>query len=206
MRPGALLTIAVRRSLAMWALPVLLVLSWLNISEVGADVFFEWRAAAASASSVMVLTLPLIAAVAAADSLAYRRRNADALIAGTKGQPWFHVLRALAVWIWFLLGHFIALGVHWLLAVRAHGNVAPFDPWVALSSTFVLLAGAFLGTTIGWLYPRFITPPALAIAFYALPAYSGILSARHVLMYSGSVEFPSGGDVHRRRAQGVHVF
>lgn len=185
------LRIAVRRSLAAWMFPVLLVLSGLNISEVGSGVFSEWRAAVASASTVMVLTLPLIAATAAADSLRYRRSGGESLVRGTRAQPWFHALRALAVWLWFLAAHLVALGVHWVLAVRAHGHVGLFDPWIALSSTVVLAAGACLGVMIGWLFPRFVTPPALAIALYVLPAYSGLLTSRHALMYSGVVEFPA---------------
>ncbi|GAB94215.1 hypothetical protein BJY21_003967 [Kineosphaera limosa] len=197
--------IAFRRSAGMYAFPGALLVHLLNLGQVGTQVSYEWRIAAASVSTAMVITMPLAAATAAADSLRYRRVGAQDLVLTPGSRLAFHTLRTLAVWAWFVLAHTVALAAHWVLAMRAHGSFGLFDPWIAYSSTLVLLAAAALGTLVGWLVPRFVTPPLLAVVLYVVPAYGGLLTSRHALMYSGAVEFP-GEHVNRFLQSGQVVW
>jgi hypothetical protein len=162
--------VAVRRSAGRWALPALIVVEMVNASARGQIWAVEWQWTAYWSNASTYLVCPLVAGVAAAESIRYRRCGAEGLVGLSVGRLRAHLLPGMAIGGWAVMAHAVGVGACALAAARLHHDLdLPVGP--TLPAFAALVAWAMLGSAIGWLGPSLVTPPVVVIAGVVVLAF-----------------------------------
>jgi hypothetical protein len=164
---------ALRHSAGLWALPALVVVELVNAFARGQEWAIEWQWTAYWSNAATSLICPLLAAVGAAESVAYRRKGVAGLLGSGSPRLRADLLRGGATGAWGLLAHLIGVAVCVAAAVRIHDSFH-LQLQLLLPAVMAVLASAFVGAAVGWLWPSLAAPPIVALAGVALTSISPI--------------------------------
>jgi hypothetical protein len=168
-RPARVLRLEIRRSAALWAVPLLLVLFYADSFRTGAGYPPVWSVRASVISNHMLLDFSGFAAGfgAWAGSREGRRKTGD-LLATTVRAAWARQASALAGTLFWLVLTFLAgvAVVYVSTALQATWGGPPLWP-IAVGVVGVVTAGV-IGFTAGAVFPSRFTAPLVGIAVLML--------------------------------------
>jgi hypothetical protein len=158
---------AIRRSMGVATFPVLVALELANAASRHREWSNEWRWTAYWSGNAATLVLPVLAGVAAMESVRYRRRAADQLLASWPARVRVQAARTAALTAWGLAAHGLGVLACTAQAVRLHGGGHP--PLLPLVPAAVALAAsAAIGSALGWWWPSLAAGPVLTLGWLGL--------------------------------------
>ncbi len=127
----------------------------------------EWRWTAYWSSNAATLVLPILAGVAAMESVQYRRRGAEELLGTGRSLARVQGARVAALALWGLLAHGIGVLACTAQAARLHQGVhLPLLPLVP--AVVAVVASVTVGAAVGWWWPSLAAAPVLTVGWLAL--------------------------------------
>lgn len=167
------IAIALVRSLGLWAVPALVVVELVNATARDRVWAIEWQWTAYWSNASTFLVAPLVGAVAAAESILYRRRGAGALLGSDRDRLRAHLLRGGATGCWGAISHLVGVLACAASAARLHHDVRlPIGP--TLPAFAAVVACGLVGAAVGWLWPSLAAPPIVVIVGVALTSLAPI--------------------------------
>lgn len=171
-----MLTIQLRRSTAVVALPAIVVVLVLHVVLRARPWVHEWLWAFDAYEFSFVLIGPVAAGIAAWDGAAWASSKDAARVAGRPGAPLLRSWLATTAWVWsiFLVGLLATLAY---VAVEGAPGWPGLRPWSTVVPPLAVLAlcTAF-GTATGWWLRRVLVAPLVAVVTFGglVTAYTGL--------------------------------
>jgi ABC-type transport system involved in multi-copper enzyme maturation permease subunit len=168
-RPAPVLRIEIRRSVVLWAVPLLLALFYFDSFRTAAGFPPVWTVRSSGITSHMVADFgPFAAGLAAWVASREGRRKTDDLLATTVTPAWARQASALGATLFWLLLTFLAgvAAIYIDTALNATWGGPPLWP-VAVGAVEVVTF-AVIGFTAGALFPGRFTAPLAAIGTFLL--------------------------------------
>jgi ABC-type transport system involved in multi-copper enzyme maturation permease subunit len=168
-RPVPVLRIEIRRSVVLWAVPLLLALFYFDSFRTAAGFPPVWTVRSSVITSHMVADFgPIAAGLAAWVASREGRRKTGDLVATTVRPAWARQASALGATLFWLLLTFLA-GVAAIYGDTARQAAWGGPPlWPAAVGVVELAAFAVIGFTAGALFPGRFTAPLAAIGTFLL--------------------------------------
>lgn len=147
--------------------PVLVALELANAASRHREWSNEWRWTAYWSANAATLVLPVLAGVAAMESVLYRRRAADQLLSSWPARGRVQAARTAALAGWGLAAH--GLGVLACTAQTARLHEGGHPPLLPLAPAVVAIAAsAVIGSAVGWWWPSLAAGPVLTLGWLGL--------------------------------------
>jgi len=168
-RPARVLRIEIRRSVALWAVPLLLALFYCDSFRTAAGFPPVWTVRSSVITDNMIADFgPLSAGLAAWVASREGRRKTGDLIATTVRPAWARQASALgATLFWLLLAYLAGVAVLYIdTATQATWGGPPL--WPVAVGVVEVVTFAVIGFTAGALFPGRFTAPLAAIGIFLL--------------------------------------
>jgi hypothetical protein len=172
-----LVAIELRRSVALWLVPLLVALSWPLVGDRLRLQVVLWVVSSVGIAQSLVFTGPFVAGAAAWAAGRERRRGLEELLAAT---PRPALARDLALWggtvAWGMVAYGLVAAYVALLTARKATWDGPY-PWPILVGLLGILANASVGYAVGRWLPHRFTPPLVAVGLFVAQVYVGWIMA-----------------------------
>ena len=168
-RPAPVLRIEIRRSVVLWAVPLLVALFYFDSFRTAAGFPPVWTVRSSVITSHMIADFgPFAAGLAAWVASREGRRKIDDLVATTVRPAWARQASALGATLFWLLLTFLAGVAAVYIDTALHATWGGPPLWPVAVGVVEVVTFAVIGFTAGALFPGRFTAPLAAIGTFLL--------------------------------------